>query len=241
MLIGRRTPNNDARTERCGSSSDSIHSRRRAGLKLYFVRHGESTANVLRVFSNNDHTHPLSERGLEQARALACSLAGLTFDRIYTSPILRARQTAQILADALQVPLQIADALREWDVGIYEGSADPAGWEAHARVQDLWFNHHDVDARMPGGESFREIKGRFFPFIQGLLLTEQSPETSIILVGHGGLYTAMLPAILSNVDHVFAIKHPFANAGYALAETRPDGLFCIQWCTAPLARQEDIS
>jgi broad specificity phosphatase PhoE len=199
-------------------------------MNLYFVRHGESTANVLGVFSNEDHKHPLTEKGVEQARALAHSLSGLSFDGIYSSPILRARQTAEILAEALQVPLQIADALREWDVGIYEGSADPVGWEAHARVQDLWFNHRQLDSRMPGGESFNHIRSRFFPFVEGLLFNGRNSDRRLILVGHGGLYTAMLPALLTNVDHAFALQHPFPNAGCVVAETRPEGLSCLSWC-----------
>ncbi len=199
-------------------------------MNLYFVRHGESTANVLGLFSNEVHAHPLTEKGIEQARALAHSLSGLSFDGIYSSPILRARQTAEILAEALQVPLQIADALREWDVGIYEGSADPAGWEAHARVQDLWFNQQQFDGRMPGGESFYEIRARFFPFVEGLLLDGRGSDRRLILVGHGGLYTAMLPALLTNVDHSFALQHPFSNAGCVVAETRPEGLTCLSWC-----------
>lgn len=199
-------------------------------MRLYFVRHGESTANVLQEFNNMEDKHPLTEKGVAQACALARSLVGQSFECIYSSPILRARQTAQILADALRVPLECNGALREWDVGIYEGSADPAGWEAHARVQDLWFNQRDLDARMPGGESFREIRERFFPFVQGLVLAGQESDANLILVGHGGLYNAMLPALFTNVDHAFAMEHVFVNTGYALAENRPEGLRCLSWC-----------
>jgi len=203
-------------------------------VKLYFVRHGESTANVLREFCNSDGKYPLTEKGVGQAHRLAQSLLGLEFDRIYSSPIRRAAQTARILANALRAPLQFAEALREWDVGIYEGSADPAGWEAHRQVQDLWFNHQQIDSRMPGGESFREIQKRFFPFIEGLIVDGRDSDRSIILVGHGGLYTAMLPALLANVDHAFALEHGFANAGYVLAETGPGGLHCLSWCGVTL-------
>ena len=199
-------------------------------MNLYFVRHGESTANVLGVFSNEDHKHPLTEKGVEQARALACSLWAYPLTVSTPAPILRARQTAEILAEALQVPLQIVAALREWDVGIYEGSADPAGWEAHARVQDLWFNQQQLNGRMPGGESFYEIRARFFPFVEGLLLDGRGSDRRLILVGHGGLYTAMLPALVTNVDHAFALQHPFSNAGCVVAETRPEGLICLSWC-----------
>ena len=45
-------------------------------MNLYFVRHGESTANVLQEFNNEDDKHPLTEKGVEQACALARSLSG---------------------------------------------------------------------------------------------------------------------------------------------------------------------
>jgi len=50
------------------------------------------------------------------------------------------------------------------------------------------------------------------------------------LVAHGGLYYAMLPRILQNIDYDIITRHPFANTAYAVAETRPDGLYCLEWC-----------
>ena len=52
---------------------------------LYFVRHGESTAYLLKEFSNHGEKHPLTESGIRQAHALAASLSGEEFERIYTS------------------------------------------------------------------------------------------------------------------------------------------------------------
>jgi broad specificity phosphatase PhoE len=198
-------------------------------VKLYFMRHGESTANLLGEFSNSGFRHPLTEAGVEQARAAARRLAGLCVERIYSSPVMRAVQTAQILGESLQAPLQIAEALREWSVGIYEGTTDPIGWELHRQVQDLWFDHQQYDSRMPGGESFRDIQNRFLPFVEGLVSDGKSSDQNIILVAHGGLYTAMLPAVLKNVDVAFARRHGLPYAGYAVAESRPDGLYCLSW------------
>jgi probable phosphoglycerate mutase len=199
-------------------------------VKLYFVRHGESTANLLREFSNSGFKHPLTETGVEQARIVARSLSGLQVERIYSSPVLRAVQTAQILAEGLLAPLQITEALREWDVGIYEGTTDPVGWELHRQVQDLWFDHQQFDSRMPSGESFRDIQKRFTPFIERLVSDGRDSDRSIILVAHGGLYMAMLPTIFKNVDFAFARHQGFSYTGYAVAETRPDGLYCLSWC-----------
>jgi broad specificity phosphatase PhoE len=199
-------------------------------MKLYFVRHGESIANILWEFSNSGYKHPLTEKGVEQARTLGRALSGLQVEQIYSSPILRAVQTAQIRAESLPAPLEITEALREWSVGIYEGTTGPLGWELHRQVQEDWFVHQKLDSKMPGGESFHEIQARFFPFIEALLQNGGDPNRNIVLVGHGGLYMAMLPALFSNIDYAFASQHGFANTAYAVAETRPDGLYCSSWC-----------
>lgn len=199
-------------------------------MRLYFARHGESTANLVREFSNRGWKHPLTEVGMEQAHATARGLEGLHVERIYSSPLMRAVRTAQILSETLQAPLEISRALREWDVGDYEGTADPAGWELHRQVQNDWFIHNKLDSRMPGGESFCDIRDRFVPFVEASVQSGKDTDRNFVLVGHGGLYIAMLPLLFGNVDWAFARQRGFSYAAYALAEPRPGGLHCISWC-----------
>ena len=93
-------------------------------MKLYFVRHGESEANTAHVISNHGWMHPLTETGQQQARDLAARLSPIGAKIIYTSPLRRAVETAEILALALKLPVQVDDALREYDCGDVEGKAD---------------------------------------------------------------------------------------------------------------------
>lgn len=83
---------------------------------------------------------------------------------------------------------------------------------------------------MPGGESFRDIQGRFVPFIDTLLAEGSASDCRTILVAHGGLYLAMLPVILTNIDHAFARRHGFPYTAHVAAEVRPQGLRCLSWC-----------
>ncbi len=199
-------------------------------MKLYFIRHGESEANLLGEFSNSESKHPLTERGMAQAQDSARSLSGVQAAKVYSSPVLRAVQTAQIIARSLNAPLEVTEALREWSVGDYEGTRDPAGWALHRQVQEDWFMHGKLESRMPGGESFLEIRERFVPFIEGLLNEKEDSHRQIILVGHGGLYLAMLPEVIQNVDHSFALQHLFPYTGCVIAETKGEGLWCQSWC-----------
>ena len=203
-------------------------------MKFHFVRHAESDANLSAEFSNSGNKHPLTAEGMAQVHSLAGRLAGLKVERIYSSPVLRAVQTAQILAESLGAPWETNEALREWSVGIFEGTTDPAGWELHRQVQERWFLHRQFDSRMPGGESFHDIQARFEPFIRGLLAGRLDPGKDIILVAHGGIYAAMLPVTLRNIDFDFVRQHPIPNAGFIVAEARPDGLYCLSWCGIPL-------
>jgi broad specificity phosphatase PhoE len=199
--------------------------------RLFFVRHGESEANVLRVISNRGSLHGLTERGRWQAEALARELKGAGVARIYSSPLLRALQTGEILAKALDVECEVTDALREFDCGIAEGRSDAEAWALHRDVMDRWLHHGQLDARIPQGESFCEIQGRFVPFVAGLLDTQEQADSSI-LVGHGGLYQCMLPLVLVNLGRELELGFP--NAAYVLAEARSEGLFCREWCGKPL-------
>jgi 2,3-bisphosphoglycerate-dependent phosphoglycerate mutase len=199
-------------------------------LHLYFVRHGESVANTTRTFSNRGFQHPLTPAGVAQAHALAEKLATRGISRVYSSPLQRAVETAEILSQALGAGVTITKALREWDVGVLEGTSHQTGWDMHRQVQEDWFVHKKLDKRIPEGESFIDIQARFVPFIDGLLRAEQNSDTGVVLVGHGGLYHAMLPVILNNIDYDLIARHPFANTAYAVAETRPGGLHCLEWC-----------
>lgn len=200
--------------------------------RIYFVRHGESEANILRVISNRGSVHGLTERGRRQGEALASELRRVGVTRLYASPLLRAVQTGEILAKALDMECDFTDALREFDCGFAEGRSDPEAWELHRDVVEKWLLHGLIDARIEGGESLSEMQSRFVPFIDGLLEAQGEADSSI-LVGHGGLYQCMLPHVLVNVGYAAALSFP--NAAYVLAEARTEGLLCREWCGRPLS------
>lgn len=192
---------------------------------LIFVRHGESEANLLHVFSNRGLKHGLTADGRVQALELAHRLAGASVDRIYTSPLLRAVQTAQVLSRRLGVDAAPAEALREYDVGAYEGSDDPAHWREYDEVLGAWMLAREWDRRVGGGESYHDIRRRFAPFVEQV--TAMSGVT--VLVGHGGLYRCMLPVVLANVTAAFALAHPLANTQQVVAVPHRGAVACSAW------------
>jgi broad specificity phosphatase PhoE len=203
-------------------------------MKLYFVRHGESEANVLNIISNRGEKHGLTESGQAQAIRLAENLSTIHAQRIYTSPLLRAVETAAILAGRLRVSYTITDALNEWDCGEAEGKSDEESWQKHHELMEAWLHLGQWEKRIPGGESLLDVRKRFKPFVQELITTTKDKTHPLILVGHGGLFICMLPLLLMNLSPDFAFSHPFLNTSYVDAETRSDGLYGLSWCGTKL-------
>lgn len=196
---------------------------------LHFVRHGESEANLLWEFSNGLGKHPLTEKGRQQVHELALKLKGLPITACYTSPILRALETAQIICADLGIPYEITGALREFDVGIFEGRSDETSWTQFTEMMSAWMQQKDWDQRIEQGESFLDIQSRFVSFIEHLIQQHGASLAHILLVGHGGTYHTMLPLILRNIDFDFSRQHHIPNTAMIIAELTPEGLVCRQW------------
>lgn len=198
-------------------------------MRLYFVRHGESHANVLRQISNRGLVHPLTRQGRQQAAALAEGRAVLPLTRIYSSPMLRAIETSIILANRLDLDYEVVDALREFDCGIAEGRGDQAAWQMWRDIVDDWRDRKLFDTRIEGGESFSDLRDRFIPFIESLVREYGDTDAGLICVAHGGVYWMMLPIVLKNVDHALIAKYRIKNTACIVAELRPEGLVCVDW------------
>jgi len=144
---------------------------------LILVRHGESTGNADGLLLGRIDA-PLTERGLDQARSLGSSLAGVT--RVISSPLSRARDTADALG--LGVPVEIDQRWIEVDYGAFDGQ--PLG-EVPAEVWLRW--REDAHFRPPGGESLAEVGIRVRKACEELFATDGDGargEGDVVVVSH---------------------------------------------------------
>jgi broad specificity phosphatase PhoE len=151
---------------------------------LLLIRHGETAWNAERRFTTRSDL-PLSEVGLEQARAAAATLAATDIDRIYSSPLQRARATAEtIAAHQRDRPAVVTDdRLREIDAGPFEGmTEDELRSGPMAGYYALW--HTNAEPEFPdGAETFDEALARAATF-----LGEHAGEAgTTLVVSHGSL------------------------------------------------------
>ena len=197
-------------------------------MQIIFARHGESEANVEQIISNRNLSHNLTPQGRKQAHTLSDKLTSKNIAAIYASPIRRAQQTAQIIAEERHLPVHMSDALREFDCGIMEGRGDEEAWQAHQSVVQAW-DDEDYDRRIAGGESFNDLQKRFVSFIQKLVSEVGNGDAAIVLLSHGGLLSQMLPLVLSNIDRAFTRDHSLGNCACVVAIPQREKLVCIEW------------
>lgn len=198
-------------------------------MRLYFARHGQSEANTRHIISNRESPLGLTALGKEQAKALAGNLSGVPIFTIFSSPVCRALETADILSLAFGKPYQVTTALREYDCGILEDQSNEESWRLHRQYFEDWTICQNHLSKPEGGECFEDIRNRFVPFIESLTKNDANNGAHILLIGHGGLFLLMLPLILTNVDHSFAISRGIGNAEYVLVEQKENKLVCLEW------------
>lgn len=125
--------------------------------QLILVRHGETVHNVAGIAQGwNDSA--LSERGERQVRALAERLKEAGVTAIYSSPLGRALATANVVAEATNLPVMVLDELREMSYGTWEGRSFMDVRSADEEAYQRWIN--DAEAPCPEGESHADVRRR---------------------------------------------------------------------------------
>lgn len=176
-----------------------------ADLTLYLLRHGESLANVKRLFAVKKEDLRLSEAGVNQVNGQADLLKTIGFGCIYTSPLLRARQTANILAQKLNCTVVVSDSLTEVNVGVLDGkSQDSLKSQAlYESVLRGWELGH-TNLGFPNGETLSEVERRFGGFLDDV---ESKQEKCALVIGHCLLFMAVLWLFCENRNPHFEDGH----------------------------------
>ena len=203
------------------------------------VRHGESTANVAAVaaaregldlidVTQREADVELSELGRRQARSLGRRLSALPPSRrpdlALVSPFLRARQTAQLALDGLDVPVRIDERLRDRDLGVLDlhtaqgiRAAFPDEAERRDRQGKFYY-------RPPGGESWTDVALRLRAVLREL--EQDEPARRVVIVAHD-VVVALVRYVLEGLDEetlmADAARTPIGNASLSSWVRTPEG------------------
>lgn len=160
--------------------------------EVLLIRHGETQWNREVIWRGRADV-PLGDRGREQARLLAEAWAARPIGAIYSSPLARARETAEPLAAAAGLAVQIDERLVDMSFGEWEGQ--PLA-DVQARWPDLYqtWRSRPGEFRAPGGESLAEVAGRAWPALEEM--AARHAEQTVALVSHRVVCKLLLCAAL---------------------------------------------
>lgn len=209
-------------------------------MRILFIRHGQTPANVLGAL---DTAHPgpgLTELGHQQARAVPGALADEDIEGMFVSTLLRTQLTAGPLAAARGLDAQVLNGLHEIGAGALEGLRDERSQLTYIDTVFSWAAG-DLSREMPGGDDGHEFFGRFDDAIDTVA---RNHAGTVAVVSHGAAIRTWAGARADNVDVDYAVTHPLSNTGVVLVTGSPvDGWQVEEWDGDPIGGREllDVS
>jgi broad specificity phosphatase PhoE len=147
---------------------------------IFLARHGESDWNVEKRFQGHSD-RPLTERGREQAHALADLVGSEKIDAVYTSPLRRARETAEIVAARAGLEAVALPELREVDTGSWSGLSRA---DVEARFPEGFARWRSGGSGWENGETYEEMAERVIGALRKI--AEDHPDGRVLVISHGG-------------------------------------------------------
>jgi glucosyl-3-phosphoglycerate phosphatase len=189
--------------------------------RLVLLRHGQTDYNVAgRMQGHLDSI--LTETGVEQAAAVAPEIARLAPDRVISSDLRRAVDTAELVSAACGLPVKYDARLRETHLGEWQG-------RTVAEIEDGWPGaiatwRSDPGWAPPGGESRIEVVRRSLPVVEELdeEYATGEPDITVVLVAHGGLIAGLVCGLLALPSSTWPAIGGIGNCRWAALARRAD-------------------
>lgn len=158
-------------------------------MELYLIRHGKTRWNEEHRLQGSIDIE-LAPSGIYTAEQTAAVLKDITFDRVYSSPLKRAHETAKIICREKNVKINVEPELREFSFGVEEGSYYK-DWETPDSPFYSFFVKPEDYIPPEKGESIEELFQRTKKFIQRVIEPQLKTANRIMIVGHGALNSAI--------------------------------------------------
>lgn len=218
------TTHNNSHYDRI-TASDLVKHPKQGQTELYLVRHGQTNANVNHqlVGSTDIPLDPLGER---QAQLVGSRFADISIDAIVTSPLQRARRTAEAISAVTHCDPRIVPGLTEIDFGDIEGLTIQQVMDQFPSLRQHIDDIHDLELAWPGGESRRGFHERVMATFLGII--EEYESQSVAVVCHGGVIGSFF-AQLEQGPHNDHARYAVANCSVSHMVVTPEQTHIHLW------------
>ncbi len=154
-------------------------------MEIYIFRHGQTAWNTIHRLQGSTDI-PLNENGVELAKISGANINHIHFDKIFSSPLCRALDTAHYLANGRDIPIVTNDLLREINFGAWEGLTDKELIAMDAAFK-YFFDQPSLFTPAEGGETFEEVGLRAKTFLTDVIEPLEHTHNRIMIVAHGAI------------------------------------------------------
>ncbi len=161
--------------------------------QIIFLRHGQAKNNTERILAGRTEGVPLTDTGIKQSEYTAELLEHMNISAIYSSPIERAKHTAEIVGKHNSLDITIDDRLNELDMGKFTGMPYDKIIQSHGNVFMKFYNS-DLEIAHNGVETFPDVKKRILGIVDYVI--EKHSDENILLVTHMDPIKAMLSTVV---------------------------------------------
>jgi probable phosphoglycerate mutase len=161
--------------------------------QIIFLRHGQAKNNTERILAGRTEGVPLTDTGIKQAEHTAQLLEQMNVSAIYSSPIQRAKHTAEIAGKHNSIDVTIDDRLIELDMGKFTGMPYDKIFNSHGNVFMKFYNG-ELEIAHNGVETFSDVKKRILGIVDHII--EKHPDENVLLVTHMDPIKAMLSTVI---------------------------------------------
>ena len=196
-------------------------------LRIYFVRHGETVWNTLKIFQGRSNS-PLTELGVEQAKKLSQHLKDIDFKKVYSSPQDRALQTTKLLLGDKNMEITTIDEFQEINMGKVEGIPREE-FEKNYPIEyhNFWNNAMDYNPSAYNGESYEEILDRVKLGLERLV--KENNNGNILVISHGVTLKAIFNIINEKGIDEFSKQPVPENTSTTIVEYDSNGFKIIKF------------
>lgn len=156
---------------------------------FYVFRHGETELNQQKRWQGSGMDYDLNENGVKQAQGLIEKLKDKGLEKIYSSPLKRAKHTAEVVAQVLNIPVEVRNDLRECFYGVAEGKLIADLQKEVPEIVNNWNNPNYFNIKFEDGESKKEALDRVLAEL--VKITSEDFNVAGVAI-HGGTMGAML-------------------------------------------------
>ncbi len=160
--------------------------------QIIFLRHGQAKNNTERILAGRTEGVPLTDIGIKQAEQTEQLLEQMNISTIYSSPIQRAKHTAEIVGKHNSLDVTIDDRLIELDMGKFTGMPYDEIFNSHGNVFMKFYNG-ELEIAHNGVETFSDVKKRILGIVNHII--EKHPDENVLLVTHMDPIKAMLSTV----------------------------------------------